>query len=189
MSEELLKRKLAHGFAMLDADGDGLLTEHDQEVMGRRSAAGIGLAPGEQAESRLEDAYRALWQRALQPYADVAGQLDVDGFVDAMQALAKDSRAAEETFGQLTDAYFDVADRDVDGLLTPDEYHAFVNGHTPSLDVEEIDRSFSRLDTDGDGAITRAELASAVLDFWTGTDPDGPGTNFLGDPSRYGEPA
>lgn len=187
MAEDLLSRKLAHGFAMLDADSDGFLTERDHEVMGRRSAAGIGLAPGDPAETSLEDAYRELWQRALRPYADENGQLDQAGFIAAMHALAADRQLAEESLMHLTSAYVDVADRDYDNLLSRDEYYAFVNGHTPSLDDEEIDRAFVALDADGDGAVSREEVAAAVWDFWTGTDPQGPGSHFLGDPSRYGE--
>ncbi|MGW8380124.1 EF-hand domain-containing protein [Streptomyces sp. ODS28] len=186
MAEDLLRRKLAHGFAMLDADGDGFLTERDHEVMGRRSAAGIGIAPGDDWEIRLEDAYREVWRRALQPHADESGRLDVDGFVAAVQEIAKDAQAAEESFGRLASAYFDVADRDLDEFLDLDEYRAFVNGITPSLDDEETARGFAHMDTDEDGAISRPELVAAVLDFWTGTEPGGPGSHFLGDPSRYG---
>ncbi|MFI5617621.1 EF-hand domain-containing protein [Streptomyces sp. NPDC051567] len=181
MSDDLLIRKISHGFDHLDRDGDDRLTEHDHVLMGRSVAASLGHTEGSEAERRVIAAYLAIWRELhlphLPPGADAVSRAE---FLASTRTLADDPAAARATLGALAEAFLAVADTDGDGRVDGEEFFAFQHGHFPALTRERVAEAFGHLDRDGDGTLSREEFVGGMIEFWTSRDPRAPGTWWTG---------
>ncbi|HEU5129701.1 MAG TPA: EF-hand domain-containing protein [Glycomyces sp.] len=183
MAQDILTAKIAHSFDLLDADGDGRLTEHDHILMGRRAAAALGHRPGSPEEARITTAYTRIWNDLHRPLV-AAGEdhIGKEAFIASTRSLAGDPDAAETTLGALARVYLSVADADGSGDVTVDEFAVFQRSHFPDLTQDDIDKAFAHLDRDGSGRLTPGEFTGAILEYYTSTDPDAPGNWFMGRP-------
>ncbi|MGM1059458.1 EF-hand domain-containing protein [Saccharothrix sp. Mg75] len=180
---DLLKAKIEHGFSHLDVDGDGLLTEQDHVLMGRRTAEALGHAPGSPQEQRIVDAYLRIWHDLHLPHIPDGGvAISREQFVGSTGSLSDDPEGARAGVGALAEAFLSIADTDVDGRVSPVEYAAFLRGHFPGLTEAEVAEAFAHLDTDDDGHLTAEEFTRACVEFWSSTDPDAPGNWWMGRP-------
>jgi hypothetical protein len=180
---EMLKAKIRHGFAHLDVDGDGLLTEQDHVLMGRRSAEALGHAPGSPQEQRIIDAYLRIWHDLHLPHIPGGGEvISGEQFLASTCSLVDDPRAAQATVGAIAEAFLAIADTDVDGRVSPAEFLAFQRGHFPGLTDVELAEAFEHLDADGDGYLSAEEFTRAGVEFWSSPDPDAPGNWWMGRP-------
>ncbi|WP_026412808.1 EF-hand domain-containing protein [Actinomadura oligospora] len=183
-ASDMLTAKINQGFASLDADGDGRLTEDDHVLMGRRVAASLGHPPGSDAEARIIDAYLRIWRDLHLPHIPGGGTaITKEQFVVSTRSLAEDPDAARATVGALAEAFLDIADTNADGTVSPAEFLAFQRGHFPGLTDSDAAEAFQHLDTDGDGLLSPAEFIRAVIEFWSSTDPDAPGNWWMGRPA------
>ncbi|MDR6594501.1 NB-ARC domain-containing protein [Saccharothrix longispora] len=97
-------------------------------------------------------------------------------FVSSTGSLSDDPEAARASVDALAEASLAIADTDVDGRVSPDEYAVFLRGHFPGLTEAEAAEAFAHLDADGDGHLTAEEFIRACVEFWSSTDPDASGT-------------
>ncbi|MFE9747011.1 EF-hand domain-containing protein [Saccharothrix saharensis] len=180
---DLLKAKINRGFAHLDVDGDGLLTEQDHVLMGRRAAEALGHAPDSPEEQRIVDAYLRIWHDLHLPHIPGGGTaISREQFLESTGSLADDPEAARASVGALAKAFLAIADIDADGRVTPDEYLVFQRGHFPGLTEAEAAEAFEHLDGDGDGHLTPEEFINACVEFWSSSDPESPGNWWMGRP-------
>ncbi|WP_394436502.1 EF-hand domain-containing protein [Streptomyces sp. SGAir0957] len=182
LSDDFLTAKVRHAFDLLDTDGDGVLTEADHVLMGRRSAEELHRTPDPSQVEAMVAAYRNAWQQAHQHHADSEGRLLRGVFVDSVQALFADAALADEVCEGILRSVLSVADLEGTGEIAPDAYRAFVLGQTPRLPREEIEESFRRIDRDGNGVISKDELKQAVVEYFTSDDPEAPGNWLFGRP-------
>ncbi|WP_253917138.1 EF-hand domain-containing protein [Streptomyces sp. MNP-20] len=144
-------------FAMLDVDGDGVITR--AEYLGRvdRAADACGRDPQHAlvatARAAHEEVFRQMGSNAdgtvtYEEYRDWAGQ---DAF--------------EESCRPALGSLFDLADHDGDGHLTRDEFTRLraATGNSP----EGADAAFTALDTHRNGLIQRSVYLAAIHDFLT----------------------
>ncbi|RRR99606.1 EF-hand domain-containing protein [Glycomyces terrestris] len=183
MTEDMLTAKIAHGFDHLDADGDGLLSEDDHVLLGKRAAAELGHAPGSPEESWIINAYLAIWNGLHRPHLpEGIDAIDKATFVASTRTLAEDPEAAEATVGQLARTFHAIADADASGDVSREEFKSFSRSHFPGLSDEDIATAFKHLDLDGDGTLTEEEFVAAIVEYWSSTDPDAPGNWWMGEP-------
>ncbi|GAA2270508.1 hypothetical protein GCM10009853_025250 [Glycomyces scopariae] len=184
MTEDMLTAKIARGFDYLDADGDGHLSEQDHVVLGKRAAAELGHAPGSAEESWIISAYVDIWNGLHRPHlAEGAEAIDKETFVAATRVLAEDPAAADATVGRLARTFHSIADGDGSGDVSRDEFKSFSRSHFPGLGDEDIATAFKHLDIDGDGTLTEEEFVSAIVEYWSSTDPEAPGNWWMGEPA------
>ncbi|KDN88038.1 EF-hand domain-containing protein [Kitasatospora cheerisanensis] len=189
MSEDLLIAKISHGFDHLDADGDGLLTEQDHVLMGRSVARSLGHPADSEAESRIVEAYLAIWREVHLPQLpEGAKAISRAQFLESTAALADDPAAADAVLGGLGRAYLAVADADGNGEVDADEFFAFQRGHFPHLRRIDADTAFAHLDRDGDGALSPEEFVTAIVEYWSSRDPQAPGNWWTGSPQGNPDP-
>ncbi|WP_199442880.1 EF-hand domain-containing protein [Umezawaea beigongshangensis] len=182
-TNDLLIAKINHGFDHLDVDGDGLLTEQDHVLMGRRAAESLGHEPDSPAGQRIAAAYLRIWHDLHQPHIPGGGTtLSREQFVASTGSLADDPLAARASIGAMAETYLDIADTDADGRVSPAEFLAFQRCHFPGLTEEEAAEAFEHLDTDDDGYLTAEEFTQAGVEFWSSTLPDAPGNWWMGRP-------
>jgi Ca2+-binding EF-hand superfamily protein len=170
-----LEQKIRAGFAHLDADGDGFLTEDDHILMGQRSAAALGAPAGSRTEKFMIDSYLRIWRTVHQGYA-IEGKISVEEFLTSMLAL----QANPAVLTDVSNALFSIADRSGNARIDLGEYLAFLQGQAPNLPEAEGIEAFSHLDRDSDGYLTREELSQAVVEYWTSENLHATGNWLLG---------
>ncbi len=153
MSDES-KRRI---FAMLDADGDGVITHAEYLARVDRAAEACGRDP--------QDPLVAVARAA---HGEVFRQMDGDGdggvTFDEYRSWAG-HEAFEESCRPALGSLFDLADSDGDGRLTRQEFTRLrtATGNT----ADGAAAAFAALDTDGDGIVDRAAYLAAIRDFLT----------------------
>jgi Ca2+-binding EF-hand superfamily protein len=178
---DLLRAKIELGFDQLDVDRDGLLTEQDHVLMGRRTAESLGHAPDSSQARIIVDAYLRIWHDLHLPHVPGGGTaISREQFLASTGSLADDPGAARASVGALAEAFLAIADTDVDGRVNPTEFFLFQRGHFPGLTEAEAAEAFGHLDTDGDGHLTAEEFTRACVEFWSSPDPAAPGNWWTG---------
>ncbi|WP_031068074.1 EF-hand domain-containing protein [Streptomyces sp. NRRL WC-3742] len=187
MSDDLLIAKISYGFDLLDADGDGRLTEDDHVLMGRSSARSLGHAEGSTQEAGIIAAYVAIWRDlhlpTLPPGTEAISRAE---FIGSTATLADDPATAQATVGALARAFLSIADADGDGRVTPEEFLTFQRGHFPGLERAAADEAFRHLDRDGNGTLSAEEFITAATEYWSSRDPQAPGNWWAGNPALAG---
>lgn len=184
--QDFLTAKIERGFDRLDVNGNGVLTEDDHVVMGRRVASSLGHADDSPEARRIVDAYLGIWREVHLPFLPAGAQgIPREQFVASTRSLSGDPAAARATLGGIAETYLRIADIDQDGRVGPDEFLAFQRGHFPGFTEEDAAEAFRHLDTDGDGTLSPAEFTGAVVEFWTSQDPEAAGNWWMGRPVSH----
>ncbi|EME99433.1 EF-hand domain-containing protein [Streptomyces mobaraensis NBRC 13819 = DSM 40847] len=177
---DVLREKYEHRFRQLDVDGDGFVSQDDVRGRARQLADALGVPPHDPLTRAAEDAADVYWKGVVSHTPDGgARRVDLPAFVAALEAAREDG-TLRSMVKPTVRAHLAVADQDGDGVVDAGEFAAAQQ----ALGIPE-DRArdaFTALDVDGDGRLTLAEWENAVWDFYTGTDPDGPGGRVLGHP-------
>ncbi|GLZ77944.1 calcium-binding protein [Actinorhabdospora filicis] len=170
MASELQRRKIGVVFTGMDADGDGFLEESDFRALAARwSAVRVAGDPERLAAIMLG------WWATLLAASDVNrdGKVTVDEVLTVVDRLPGMREAVTAT----ADAMFEAVDENADDLVSPGEYGRMIEAWSGKAPGPEV---FARLDTDGDGSLSRAEFADLWFEFWAGDDADAPGTQIFG---------
>ncbi|MFD7560982.1 EF-hand domain-containing protein [Streptomyces sp. NPDC059835] len=149
-------------FAMLDGDGDGVITHTEYLERVDRAAAAMGRG----ADDPVVRAARAAHEGV---FADM--DADHDGRVTFEEYRAWAGHDAfERSCRPALGSLFDVADHDGDGRLTREEFTRLrVASRNAQADAE---RAFDGLDTDGDGLVGRDDYLAGIHDYvTTGSSP------------------
>lgn len=152
MSES--KRRI---FSMLDADGDGVISQAEYFARVDRVAAAMQRAAQDPLVVAARAAHEEVWWR-------------MDANRDLRVTFAEYSAWAghdtfEESCRPALRSLFDIADADADGHLNRDE---FTRLRAAMGNAElDIDAAFDALDTDGDGSIDREAYLVGIRDFLT----------------------
>lgn len=145
-------------FAMLDADGDGIVSKQEYLARTRNVALAMGLKDDDQ---RVVTA-RTLGERAWESMdANGDGKMTFDEYSAWAGAEAFDTVCAP-----VLAALFDLADTDRDGALNLREFTALrtaLNNPAPNAEA-----AFTALDTNGDGSISRADYIASIRAHVTG---------------------
>ncbi|HET6503399.1 MAG TPA: EF-hand domain-containing protein [Amycolatopsis sp.] len=173
MASDFQRRKVAGVFDAMDEHGRGFLTEHDFAALAARWTTLRGLAPGSDQYARL----RALmlgWWASLSSAAEDRERATLDDVMVVVDQLSTMTDAMTAT----ADAMFEAIDENADGRISRPEYRRLIEAWTGrATDTDEV---FSLLDLDADGHISREEFRRLWTQFWTGDDPDSPGTWVFG---------
>lgn len=147
----------SHIFAMLDTDGDGVISR--QEYLARPARAATVLGRG---------AADPLVVAALAAHERVYAAMDADGD-DRVTFDEYATWAGADTFDevcrQALGSLFDLADTGTDGTLTRAEFTRLrvALGNT----ADNAGMAFDALDTDGDGRVERDEYLGSIRTYVT----------------------
>jgi Ca2+-binding EF-hand superfamily protein len=151
-------------FAMLDADGDGIISKDEYSARAER----VTLASGRTDDDPLVVAARTAGERA---WASMDANGDGGVTFDEYAAWAG-AEAFDTVCRPVLGALFDLVDTDMDGALDLSEFTMLRTAlGNPASNIET---AFAALDTNGDGHISRDDYLASVRAHITGdTSPMG----------------
>ena len=166
-------------FDSLDADRDGQIELDDLAGLARSIAQRVGARPGSPQEQKLLDAYFAWWSHLQQTLdTDQNDVITRDEFAQGFQRPGVVEQSSEHS-RRVARAIAELLDADQDGYITQDEYIQ-LSVQFDGMDLRIAQEGFRRLDTDGDGQVTIAELETGWHQMLHSTNPSAPGTALLG---------
>lgn len=178
MISEFRKKKLTKVFNTMDSSGNGVLTKEDLEKSFESTIAIQGYKPG-------SSEYQSAYEKAVtQPWNDLAKMdSDNDGKVTLDEFIAYyDKSASDSTLNQLITAgaevLFSMGDPDNSGQISLPEFKK-MNLAWQSNEAQ-AEETFAKLDTSGNGSISKDEFFAHVKDFFFSDDPEAPGNLILG---------
>ncbi|MFF8279830.1 EF-hand domain-containing protein [Streptomyces lateritius] len=148
----------AHIFAMLDVDGDGVVSRQEYLTRPARAAA----VSGRGGDDPLVAAAHAAHERV---YASM--DADGDGRVTFEEyATWAGAESFEEVCRAALGSLFDLADTDADGALDRDEFTRLREALGNPAD--NAGAAFDALDTDSDGRVDREAYLASIRAYVTG---------------------
>lgn len=156
---------LERRFAVLDANGNGVLDAGDCQVAARRLGEAFGYPADSAAARAVAGALRALFDRML-AHMDANGDqvISREEFLTAAAREFGDRAGWDAAAGATARTVIRVAGTDGSGVLDPAQYTRLAAVY--GLGAEAAARSFGRLDLDRNGVLDAAELGQAISQFF-----------------------
>lgn len=181
MLNDLQQRKLAHLFALLDVDDDGVIDRMDYTASADRLVTAFGYAPGSPESELVRDRYNTLWETVTLPMdADEDERVNVEEYSSGMDRFVTTAERGYWThIAAVADAFYDLMDVDGDGRITRTEYVRMA-ASAFRLSEEAGGTAFDKLDLDGNGWLGRDELHAANEQFFRSPEENAKGNWIFG---------
>src|SRR4028119_46657 len=176
MLSEFQKRKLALGFYMFDTSKDGIVELADFEHHAQKLAELRGIQPGSTDYEKILSASVAKWETFWKP-ADTDGdnKITLDEYLKSADILIAANTGKKTNF-RVDKGTFDSVDIDGNGEITLKEYTIYLKSLGRSEEDAKI--AFSKIDTNGDGKLSRDEFGIALYEYHASNDPQAPGNSI-----------
>ncbi|MFJ9030968.1 EF-hand domain-containing protein [Streptomyces sp. NPDC102274] len=168
--------KLEQMFDATDTDTDGYVDWTDYQRLIDRYLSAYKIDRKDRRAHALTAAYQMYWMELLR-HADGNDRLNKEQYHHANRATSVDTSRFNMVEG-VPHAVFDVMDVDGDNTINKAEFQKYLDVWGVS-DPDAMD-TFMRLDTDGDGVISRHEFIRAVREFFYSPDLDAAGSLLFG---------
>ncbi|MEU9617114.1 EF-hand domain-containing protein [Streptomyces sp. NPDC048209] len=155
-------------FDATDTDHNGTLEWADYHRLIARLTKACDRGPHEMETVALQEVYQNFWSGLLR-HSGSGDRLTKEQFVQALRAAASDTSGSQEV-DAVPHAVFDFVDVNGSNALGKDEFVRLVQatGGDDSTAME----AFHRLDSDGDGGISRREFIRSFREFLTDEDAE-----------------
>ncbi|AFY74239.1 hypothetical protein Syn7502_02231 [Synechococcus sp. PCC 7502] len=195
MLTELQKRKLMKLFSMYDACNLGVLKISDFECLAERLGNIRGWATDSIPYENITSKFIYLWNRIRSEIKKVYNsQPEILNNPDAWSTQIRTQITLEEWLTyfdvvlanheyhqeilDLSDAIFTVVDSDQSGHLDKSEWADLFRVY--NIPVIYVDETFSKIDLNGDGTLSNAEVMSMIEEFYFSSDPNKAGNYMFG---------
>lgn len=176
MLSDFRRRKLSAGFKELDVDGDGLLGSSDIQLLIQNHGSAYGYSENTEEYQDLARRTLAVWDQLKQFDSDGDGLVSLEEYVAGFDEFLSRSDMFMGNMTALVDAFYAVADRNMDGQITEDELILHFRAWSHSEEQAKV--AFTRLDRNKKGAISKAEWMANLEEYYFSEDPEAPG-NWL----------
>ena len=165
-------------FAVMDINRNGVWDRGDYEQLTRQLCAAYGHATDSAAGRGVDSGHRALFD-ALARHMDANGdqQISPEEFAAAAGRPIKDQAAFDTAVQTTAHALIELADCDHNGQLDLSEYTQLTAVY--GITARDAAQTFGQLDLDDNGFLDSADVARAIIQFFTSRKPDACGTAAL----------
>lgn len=182
MLSELQRNKLSYFFDLLDLNRNELLQHNDFSDLAELVREKLQLKEGSSEHEYIAKQSVRLFHQLLSDISPEEPQsIKKSEWLDFFEDKFGDEVDEEilETYQMQIYLYvFDFFDVNKDGFITRDEYEWFFELF--KLDQEFLDKSFSKLDVNGDQKVSRYEMLAAIEEFLTSDEEDAAGNWAFG---------
>lgn len=173
-SEFWLRKMRTHHVAM-DVNKDGVVSWDDFEQMIQRFGT-IGLLKPEEKQS-FEDALRHVWEEEWGASGDPYAFINQEQFITNMEHVVNSDELRKKVAKPLP-FFFQAVDHDSSGEITIDEYKMYFK--CLGLSDEAAVASFSAIDINNDGKLSKKEFLKLGREFFLSEDEMRPSKLFWG---------
>jgi len=191
MLTDFQKRKLMKLFSMYDACNLGVLKISDFEQLAQRLADLRGWQPDTIPYEDITSKYLLLWNRMRseikhkvlsqenieEATTQIRSQVSLEEWFIYYDIVLNDPSYHEETLA-LTETVFTVVDTDESGHLDQQEWANFFRVY--NIPVIYVAETFTRIDLDGNGVLTKDEVLTMIKEFYFSNDPEVSGNYMFG---------
>lgn len=179
MSTDLLTRKITRHFDLIDTNGDGKISQEDFDLIVTRMGREFAQTPESPKYRALSDAYRKLWEGMRQTLdTDGDGSVSREEYVAGLRSDAATGEGYRQLIRPVAKAIIDLCDTNGDGKLDGEE---LAKAHTGlGMGDKDHEVAMARIDLDGDGFVSEAELAQAIEEFFLSEDANAGGNHLFG---------
>jgi Ca2+-binding EF-hand superfamily protein len=175
---EFRARKLARLFKVYDHNKDGLLQLEDYMGIATALAKVKGKDSGSAEHEALKAAYTRVWESLGKAGAVKDGNVTLEGWTSFCSNMLSSPDSYDRMVNSIGLLATQAVDDDADGIITAANWESFFKAFritdSPARD------SFSRIDLDKDGKLTKAEVLTTLRDFFYSEDAQSPGNWFFG---------
>lgn len=171
--------KYSQLFDLVDVDANNEVTAKDMTALGERIISAFGGAAAPAKIDLVRAGFTTYWTGLAAPMGGGDGPFTREQFTEALtKAVGEDEQGFDRLLRPVAEAIFALCDTDDSGVISLAEFQrAEVAMGVPSNDSERV---FRLIDANGDGAIDREELVTAVADFYRNPSADSPMADFFG---------
>ena len=177
METDLFRWKSDTVFGILDVTRDSYLDQSDFDALM------AGIADDGEVQTGGED-FRAAadryWNALLEVDADGDSRINAAEFAEQSRKAFREGDRFDDLMAPLAALWFSFYDSDRDGGIEPAEWEAAMGFLGRSS--EDAQGAFARLDTDGDGRVSKEEFVELVRMWWATDDESSPGNWIFGPP-------
>lgn len=182
MFSDFQRKKIAYFFKLLDLNRNGLLQFNDFSDMAEHVRLKLEVEEGSKDHKRIADKATRLFHQFLEDISRAEQQsiseVEWVTFFESKLGDEEDEETLEEYQELIFQYVFDFFDQNHDGFIAKNEYQMFFDIF--GADQEFFDKSFSLLDKNGDGKISRYEMLASIEEFLISDDPEASGNWTFG---------
>jgi Ca2+-binding EF-hand superfamily protein len=175
MLSPVRERKMTRMFHVYDINHDGKLQADDFAAVAKSIAEQRGYPPGSAPYQGVHAKYSGFWGR-LSSQSGGKSSLSLAEFLSLMDGQLSNRSAFEAVVADLGGSVFQLLDVDRDGKISIAEYREFLASH--QIDPKLADAAFPKLDANGDGHLSEAEVLAIVMEFFYSDDAAASGNLF-----------
>lgn len=165
---DLLARKHAHFFNMLDKNQDRVLERADFLNFLDSLTSIRGWSPGSSEYERSRELVMSWWDAFKQ-----AADTDDNGQVSCEEFSSVMAQTDAEAFAGVANWLFDIVDADGAGTISAEEYRQLEAA--VMADDSGARDTFAKIDQDGDGRLSRDEFTTLIVEYHTSEDENSAG--------------
>lgn len=178
MLSELQTQKLTRLFNVVDLNKNGVLDVEDYKIILRNSANIRGWKEDSQEYQDLYEAVMSTWEKTKAMSSAQNEKVTKEEWLNFYDSVLQNKVVYAIVVTDFTNMIFDLYDSNKDGKLQLKEYVDFFQAY--QLDQSLAEETFPKLDTAGQGYLTREEILELVDQFYKSDDPSAKGNLLFG---------
>lgn len=180
MLSDFQRAKLERRFELLDMDGDGYIGADDYDEAAANVCRAFDFEQDSPQYEKVHVIYLRLWV-ALSRRMDEqeTGRISREQFVGACaRVLVEDEGGFDRFVSPIALAVYDVIDAHGRGAVAVEQVATWFNAY--GVCADDAERAFRAVDRNGDGLLNAQDVQKALREFYTGDDPQAPGSLIFG---------
>jgi len=178
MLSELQTQKITRLFNVMDLDGNGVLEVDDYKIVCQNLGNIRGWNEDSSEYQAIYDAFMLDWENVKNMSSEQNGQVTLEDWLKFHDYALQTKEVYDISVTAIADQILNLFDFNQDGKFQFEEFAAFHKAY--QIDESLAKSIFPKLDTAGQGYLTRDEILELIDQFFKSNDPSAKGNQLFG---------